>query len=283
MRIILSRKGFDSSAGGCPSPILPDGRLCSLPIPDEHSSIRYSEIDYEGINLGELVGHLTGDTAWQRKGAHLDPDLRVDALTRAPGWKPLLGQSGSAQGHLRNEGVSVGDLFLFFGSFRVVEHIHDAWRFRPGELPRHIIWGWMQVAEIHKVDEIPASAMPWARYHPHFAYERDASNTLYVATENLQLDGFAEDCPGAGIFRYLHEYLVLTAPDSTLQTRWQLPACLAPREGRPGLSFHRNPRRWSSMGELCWLNSAYRGQEFVFDMACDSAPLAWLRSLLMAR
>ncbi|WP_454862743.1 Nmad3 family putative nucleotide modification protein [Pseudomonas hormoni] len=30
MQIILSRKGFDSAAGGCPSPILPDGRLFSL-------------------------------------------------------------------------------------------------------------------------------------------------------------------------------------------------------------------------------------------------------------
>ena len=25
MRLILSRKGFDSSSGGCPSPIFPDG------------------------------------------------------------------------------------------------------------------------------------------------------------------------------------------------------------------------------------------------------------------
>ena len=35
MRLILSRKGFDSSAkfGGGPSPILPDGRLVSFPIP----------------------------------------------------------------------------------------------------------------------------------------------------------------------------------------------------------------------------------------------------------
>ena len=33
MKLILSRKGFDSANGGCPSPIL-DGRLCSLPIPD---------------------------------------------------------------------------------------------------------------------------------------------------------------------------------------------------------------------------------------------------------
>nr|WP_275450862.1 hypothetical protein [Pseudomonas syringae] len=45
MRIILSRKGFDSAAGGCQGPILPDGRLFSLPIPDKASSIwilRYS-------------------------------------------------------------------------------------------------------------------------------------------------------------------------------------------------------------------------------------------------
>lgn len=33
MKIILSRKGFDSSYGGYPSPILPDGSLLSIPIP----------------------------------------------------------------------------------------------------------------------------------------------------------------------------------------------------------------------------------------------------------
>ena len=32
-RIILSRKGFDSSSGGVASPIFSDGSLCSLPIP----------------------------------------------------------------------------------------------------------------------------------------------------------------------------------------------------------------------------------------------------------
>ena len=31
MKIILSRKGFDSANGGGPSPIFPDGRLLSLP------------------------------------------------------------------------------------------------------------------------------------------------------------------------------------------------------------------------------------------------------------
>ena len=34
MKIVLGRKGFDSGWGGNPSPILPEGRLVSLPIPD---------------------------------------------------------------------------------------------------------------------------------------------------------------------------------------------------------------------------------------------------------
>ena len=36
VRVVLSRKGFDSSSGGYPSPILPDGTLLSLPIPEKH-------------------------------------------------------------------------------------------------------------------------------------------------------------------------------------------------------------------------------------------------------
>ena len=35
MKVILSRKGFDSQYGGMPSPILPDGTLLSLPIPSK--------------------------------------------------------------------------------------------------------------------------------------------------------------------------------------------------------------------------------------------------------
>ncbi|MGO9273044.1 MAG: hypothetical protein ACLQOO_22875, partial [Terriglobia bacterium] len=33
MKVIFSRKGFDAEAGGVASPILPDKRLCSIPIP----------------------------------------------------------------------------------------------------------------------------------------------------------------------------------------------------------------------------------------------------------
>jgi len=44
MKIILSRKGFDGSSGGCANPILEDGRLLPLPIPDPASPIRYDDI-----------------------------------------------------------------------------------------------------------------------------------------------------------------------------------------------------------------------------------------------
>ncbi|MDA8481770.1 hypothetical protein NNO07_01715 [Pseudomonas resinovorans] len=283
MRIILSRKGFDSSAGGCPSPILPDGRLCSLPIPDPESAICFGDIAFGGINLGDVVSGLSREAGWHHRRAHLDPDLRPDALPRLPGWRPMLGQNGSAQGHLRNEGIAIGDLFLFFGSFRPVEEMgHGDWRFIPGQPARQVIWGWLQVGEILRVDDVPTDAMPWARYHPHFAYGQDASNTLYVATERLCLDGLSEGVPGAGSFRTLDERLVLTAPDSTLQTRWQVPAWFAPSAERSGLSFHRNPKRWTTAGDRCMLNSAYRGQEFVFDTLGEQAPLDWIKALLGA-
>ena len=127
MRVILSRKGFDSGAGGCPSPILPDGRLLSLPIPDVASPLRYRDLQAGDVDLGELVEQLTGGRYPAGHPAHLDPDLQVGTLARAPHWRPLLGQSGSAQGHLLNQGVGVGDLFLFFGLFQPVKHEGGRW------------------------------------------------------------------------------------------------------------------------------------------------------------
>ncbi|WP_048131636.1 Nmad3 family putative nucleotide modification protein [Methanothrix soehngenii] len=44
MKVILSRKGFDSEFGGYPSPILPNGQMISLPIPDQNEELRYSDV-----------------------------------------------------------------------------------------------------------------------------------------------------------------------------------------------------------------------------------------------
>ncbi|MFL2752093.1 MAG: hypothetical protein ACJ0AM_00735, partial [Gammaproteobacteria bacterium] len=55
-RIILSRKGFDAKAGGSASPIFGDGRIFSLPIPQDHPSPKkYKDLNFYGISGTELL------------------------------------------------------------------------------------------------------------------------------------------------------------------------------------------------------------------------------------
>jgi hypothetical protein len=50
VKIILSRKGFDSASGGCPSFII-GNKLVSLSIPDEHTKLKYNDVKICGYNL----------------------------------------------------------------------------------------------------------------------------------------------------------------------------------------------------------------------------------------
>jgi len=111
----------------------------------------------------------------------------------------LLGQHGNAQGHLRNQGVGVGDLFPFWGSFRAVD---DELRWvRKAE---HYIWGWLQIRAVVSVDKVVRNGgkkWRWAEAHPHFAFPRDSTNTLYVAAKRLSLPGEGlAATPGSGVF-----------------------------------------------------------------------------------
>lgn len=45
MKLVLSRKGFDAATGRFPSPILPLGQLCSLPIPDNYPQRQRQWVD----------------------------------------------------------------------------------------------------------------------------------------------------------------------------------------------------------------------------------------------
>ncbi len=61
MKIIFSRKGFDSSAGGCASPIFPDGTLWSIPIPDKHNKKRYKDLEfsYKSESIVKILNELS--------------------------------------------------------------------------------------------------------------------------------------------------------------------------------------------------------------------------------
>jgi len=280
MRIILSRKGFDSSAGGCPSPVFPDGSLLALPIPDARSSIPYSAIHWRGLNAGALARDLTGNPDLEHHGAHLDPDLIRESYPRAAGWRPLLGQTGAAQSHLRNQGVDQGDLFLFFGLFRAVMPTGEGWRFVPDARPFHALWGWLQIGAMHAVDELADDELPWARYHPHFQFGADPRNTLYVARRGLHLNGPGGNIAGAGVFPSLTGPMRLTAPDARSPTQWLLPAFFYPEKGRPALSYHHKRERWRQSARGCHLQAVARGQEFVLDADAYPETGAWLEKVL---
>ena len=73
---------------------------------------------WRGEPLSNIVSAITNQRIRPLAGVHLDPDLQEQARPRGPGWLPLFGQVDSAQSHLENCGVGIGDLFLFFGWFR---------------------------------------------------------------------------------------------------------------------------------------------------------------------
>ncbi len=277
MKIIFSRKGFDSSSGGDPSPIFPDGRMVSLPIPDKRSPFRYQDICWGTGDLGFLVADLTGGRIPASACAHLDPDLNSGSLARSPDWRPIFGQTGAAQGHLRKNGVQVGDLFLFFGLFRQVYFISGNLAWDKASRPRHVIWGWLQVGEILKVDTCDPVHFGWARYHPHFYRDLEANNTLYIARRQLNLPGVDDDeCVGAGVFSHFSKLRQLSACDAASACLWELPTWFFPDEGKSPLTYHTNLERWERSARVSRLKAVSRGQEFILNSQEYPEALQWI-------
>ena len=258
MKIILSRKGFDSGYGGMPSPILPDRTLLSMPIPSK-DAVRYDELRYGGKSYLELLRELK--PTFKHETCHLDPDIRDGAKEREKGWTAAFGQEGAALSHLLNQGVGVGDLFLFFGWFRQTEIREGRLRFVEGAPDLHVIYGYLQIGRIlSSCDEI--GAVPW---HPHADPGRRGSkrNAIFLPAERL-LD---TDLPGYGVFGF-DERLVLTKKGET-RTHWELPQCLVGKN----ISYHSEKNLKDG-----YFQSAARGQEFVVE--ADDAILGWAKSLL---
>jgi hypothetical protein len=283
VRIIFSRKGFDSATGRVPSPIFRDNEMRSLPIPDETSEFKYRCITGNSpASIAALVRDLTNGRIKPSHGVHLDPDLDWGRCPRDPGWRPLFGQADAAQSHLENHGIGRGDIFLFFGLFRRVERVGGSWRSRRDERAKHVIWGWLQIDEMIDIDlSRPRSCPAWALYHPHFSLKKRRKNMLYVAGRALDLPGLGKRrFRGAGIFPRFAAGLQLTAPDCDGASSWLLPMWIHPKGRESILTYHGNPNRWQVKPQGVVLSTVGRGQEFVLD--CEHYPEAvdWLANLV---
>jgi len=217
MKIILSRKGFDSANGGIPSPIMPDGTMLSMPIPMQCEEAGYADIEWNGSTYADILSRLAPGRAYDK--CHLDPDIRDNRISHAKGWVPAFGQLGAAQGKLRNAGVEVGDLILFFGWFRRAMLTEAGYRFAPAIKDDfyagndlQAIFGYMQIGRII-TDQEEIGKYCW---HPHSSkvHTRDKNNTLYLPSEKLS---FMPSRRGCGTLDYRQDR-VLTKEGCTRAT-----------------------------------------------------------------
>lgn len=265
MKIILSRKGFDSSMGGQASPILPDGTLLSFPIPS-NDKMTYSAINWNGKSFLEIITELNPRTVFNNSSScHLDPDIYEQVISRNPNWIPAFGQTGAALTELRKNNVSKGDIFLFFGWFRETEYNNGYIRYKPNSRDLHVIYGYMQIGEIiERYEDIPK----WLQSHPHSNIDNYRSawnknlNAIYLPTNKLSL---APELSGCGTFKFNKKF-VLTK-DGYGRSRWEFPKSMK------GVPISHNPNGWKDE----YFQSAARGQEFVIDG--EPCVIDWVKSL----
>jgi hypothetical protein len=211
MKVIFSRKGFDSAAGKAPSLII-EGEPISLPIPTK----RRSETTYRHAGLGEIVESVTRGRVRADDLCHEDPAFFNGR------W--AFGQTGTAQAHLERNGVGVGDVFLFFGLFAS----------RDGQDRHHRIFGYLEVDEMRRLGSRPSendNPKGFLRRHPHTIGEWNENNTLYLGS-------------GAKA-KSAHPSLRLTKPGAPVSV-WSVPTWLK----SAGLTYHSNQARWTNDQEL---------------------------------
>lgn len=272
MKIILSRKGFDSGSGGFPSPIMPDGTLLSMPIPEQGSNVHYKELFYNGMNYAEILAGLRKNKNQNFGKCHLDPDIRRDVfksnydINREKEWKPAFGQKDASLKHLMNQGVEVGDLFLFFGLFKQAELVDGKYQFVKGAKEKHVIWGYLQIGEI--LNNPTKEKYPWLGRHPHLD-RTEPLNSIFVSSDKLSWD---KNLAGAGLLNY-KDSLVLTKEGLTT-SRWELPDFIT----ESNISYHSDKNRKDG-----YFQSAARGQEFVFSVNDRTDIMNWVSDLIGAK
>lgn len=204
MRIVFSRKGFDSASGGGPSPIV-NGRPVSLPIPAGAAS----RTRYADLGLDAHVGRASRGRIAPDALCHHDPMF-------LPGGTCLFGQCGAAQTHLLNQGVGSGDVFLFFGLFRA-----------EGRELHHRIFGFLEVEEMIDLRTCaPQTREALAAHgHPH-ALAMHAGNDAVWRGKGRQASSAPDEL----------RLTVLGGPPSV----WRRPAWLR----HDGLTYHHRADRW---------------------------------------
>ena len=218
MKIILSRKGFDSANGGIVSPTMEDDTLLSFPIPSNDINT-YDELVFNDCTYTQILKDLKYKGI-DKPNCHIDPDLDCSRRKQIiQNWIPIFGQSDQAASYLLNNvKVAVGDVFLFFGNYHRVAKSDGKYKYIKGtndfykDKDLQVIWGYLQVGKII-TDPKEQAKFSW---HPHSSskFTTKKTNVMFVAAERLSFD---DNLSGAGLFSF-SEDKVLTLKGCTKAT-----------------------------------------------------------------
>lgn len=293
MKLVLSRKGFDSGSGGCLSPYNHEtGEYIWCPIPEKVNSysnqVRYTDIpvkkDYlsglKGSNLSEVYKSLKGtDRVKLRKNEYVSIDDRdlfahFDPMLGLPPWieandKLKIGKGFgqfNAAPHLENHNVNEGSIFLFFGGFQSTSH---------RKISGHYIYGWLKIKKrIETYKECKEIIEQYnLEHHPHIteaAFKRNQKNYIFLPDQWLFDD---LKIPGCGYFTTLNDSLLLSNNKESNKATWKLP-----------IFFYQNltqvhQKTWEHIQEgFCTVRTGI-GQEFVTQLSEKGEK--WLRDLFV--
>ena len=259
-KLILSRKGFDSKAGGTASPILSNGSFFSIPIPQNHPSPKkYKDLDFNGISGSELLKEVSAkvkDTDY----CHNDPLLNEKI--------GIFGQASSSQAELKNNNVGPGDLFLFFGWFK---------NFSSNGRDLHQLFGWLQIGKIIEGSkEIKRYLRKNNIQHPHGFGDTSkfSNNTIYIAKKKLELNKRKINKRGHGLFKCTHDELILTEKNKT-RSRWKLSS----KYFKDSKDLFLNRMKWENEKDSTVFYRGF-GQEFILDIEKNPNVKKWAISLI---
>lgn len=219
-KVILSRKGFDSSSGRNASPVYVN-KFFPFQIPRAGSDVFYKDLQFhDGRSYLDVMKDLR---ITHYSECHLDPDLYKPIMKhRSLNWRPIFGQTGIPEATLRNEEVSKGDLFLFYGWYKHLYEENGRFYYERNDRGFHAIFGYLEVEEVFRLDKENVTIPLFATEHDHVRYRQDFPevSSLYVGRDRFLHD---KNKPGAGLF-YFDEELKLTRPNESI-SRWRLPRC----------------------------------------------------------
>ena len=259
--LVISRKGFDATAGGRASPIFANGDIFSVPIPQKKQSpSRYRELQFNDMSGREILNFIGAKSISDYDFYHNDPLLS--------GQKGIFGQAGGSQGELENFGVGRGDLFLFFGWFK---------QYHQRGPDVHHLFGWLQVEKIIKGNsEILNFLSENQLSHPHGTTDitQFKNNTIYIASKNLTFSDSVRDITGHGVFKKTAQNLILTETGKT-RSRWRFPK----KYFTNTKNLFRNRLKWKDE-EKCLVNCSGIGQEFILNAQDNPSIVKWASYLI---